>query len=68
MDDEVERQKNARKLGMVWRLGDETDIELKRDKQEMKRDGCIIEKPKRQMERCRAGYIAGRLKCNTWRI
>lgn len=49
-------------------LEDETDVELKKDK-EMKirrrldgwMAGCVMANQKRQMERCRDRYIAGRL-------
>lgn len=59
-------KENAGKLGMVWGSEDETDVELKKDKEEMKREtvrwmDAWRRNRKRQMEKCREGYIAGRL-------
>ncbi len=34
----MERETNAGKLGMVWGLEDETNVELKKDKEDMKRE------------------------------
>lgn len=67
MEDWVEREKKTGRLGMATRFEDETDVEFKKDKQEMKREtvrwmnGCMMAKQKRQMERSREGYIAVRL-------